>query len=197
MSFQMQLFSDKGLYEHPGPGPFVFLGRKHEINPTPGCPSNPYSAATPSVQRASTAITLSGEEPEIASKRIKDAGMDDRLGVSPGDCFVDPFPAGVDCILFAHFFTIWSDSRNRQLLKKCYESLPAGGLVVIFNMMQRDSEDGPYSAAMASPYFLTLATGEGMMYTWREYGQWMRDAGFASVTRHVLPRDHGLIIGRK
>jgi hypothetical protein len=27
----MQLFSDKGFYEHLGPGPFVFLGRKHEI----------------------------------------------------------------------------------------------------------------------------------------------------------------------
>src|SRR5262249_10081142 len=36
-----QLFSDKGLYEHLGSGPFVFLGRKHEINPMPGCPSNP------------------------------------------------------------------------------------------------------------------------------------------------------------
>jgi hypothetical protein len=41
MSFQTQLFSDKGLYEHFGPGPFVFLGRKNEINPTPGCSSNP------------------------------------------------------------------------------------------------------------------------------------------------------------
>ena len=41
MSFQMQLFSDKGLYEHLGSGPFVFLGRKHEINPMPGCRSNP------------------------------------------------------------------------------------------------------------------------------------------------------------
>jgi hypothetical protein len=41
MRFQMQLFSDKGFYEHLGSGPFVFLGRKHEINPIPGCPSNP------------------------------------------------------------------------------------------------------------------------------------------------------------
>ena len=64
-------------------------------------------------------------------------------------------------------------------------------------MMQRDSEDGPHRAAMGSPYFLTLATGEGMLYTWREYMQWMSDAGFRSVTRRLLPRDHGFIIGRK
>src|SRR6516165_10335588 len=67
MSFQMQLFSDKRLYEHLGPGPFVFLGRKHELNPLPGCPSNPRPVATPSAQRVSTAITLFGEEPILAA----------------------------------------------------------------------------------------------------------------------------------
>ena len=41
MSFQTQLFSDKGFYEHLGSGPFVFFGRNNEINPMPGCPSNP------------------------------------------------------------------------------------------------------------------------------------------------------------
>jgi hypothetical protein len=51
VSFQMQLFSDKGFYEHSGSGPFVFLGRKHEINPMPGCLSNPCQAATPSIPR--------------------------------------------------------------------------------------------------------------------------------------------------
>src|SRR5581483_8364144 len=37
MGFQTQLFSDKGLNEHLGSGPLVFLGRKHEINWMPGC----------------------------------------------------------------------------------------------------------------------------------------------------------------
>ncbi|MGQ9636098.1 MAG: hypothetical protein ACUVXB_17885, partial [Bryobacteraceae bacterium] len=71
MGFQTQLFSDKRLYEHLGSGPFVFLGRKHEINPMPGCRSNPRQAATPRPRRASTAITLFGEEPLKEIKRIK------------------------------------------------------------------------------------------------------------------------------
>jgi ubiquinone/menaquinone biosynthesis C-methylase UbiE len=133
----------------------------------------------------------------IARERIQQAGMADRVGTFPGNCFTDPFPRDVDAILFAHFLTIWSASRNRALLRKCYEHLPKGGCVVVFNMMQRDTEDGPPSAAMGSPYFLTLATGEGMLYTWREYITWMREAGFASVSKTILPRDHGLIVGRK
>ena len=134
---------------------------------------------------------------EIAKENIAKAGLSTRLDAWPGNCFNDPFPKGVDAILFAHFFTIWSEAHNRQLLRKCFESLPTGGAVIIFNMMQRDTEDGPLAAAMGSPYFLTLATGEGMLYTWHEYSQWMRDAGFRSVESRALPRDHGLIIGRK
>lgn len=134
---------------------------------------------------------------EIARKNIQASGMADRLDAVPGDCFGDPFPEGADCLLFAHFFTIWSEETNRQILKKCHDSLRQGGRVLIFNMMQWDDETGPLSAAMGSPYFLTLATGEGMLYTWSEYQTWMRDAGFADVKKQVLPRDHGIVSGTK
>jgi len=134
---------------------------------------------------------------KIAKENIAKEGLSGRLDVWPGDCFRDPFPKEVDAILFAHFFTIWSGERNRQMLSKCFDSLPKGGAVIIFNMMQLDSENGPLGAALGSPYFLTLATGEGMLYTWHEYKQWMRDAGFRSIESRALPRDHGLIIGRK
>lgn len=134
---------------------------------------------------------------EIARKNIQRSGLADRLGAVAGDCFADPFPKDADCLMFAHFFTIWGEKKDRELLSKCHDSLPAGGKVIIFNMMQRDDETGPLSAAVGSPYFLSLATGLGMLYTWREYEAWMREAGFASVRRHKLLRDHGLIVGTK
>lgn len=134
---------------------------------------------------------------EIARKNIKEAGLNNRLDAVEGDCFTTPFPEGADCILFCHFFTIWSEQRNQELIKKCYETLPPGGAAMIFNMMQHDSEDGPLSAAMGSPYFLTLATGEGMLYTWREYETWMREAGFSTVKKQKLIRDHGVVVGIK
>jgi len=134
---------------------------------------------------------------EIARTNIADHARSDRLDVVAGHCFRDDFPADADCFLFCHFFTIWSPEKDRLLLKKCYDALPTGGRVMIFNMMQHDDETGPLSAAVGSPYFLTLATGEGMLYTWAEYESWMREAGFSGVERHVLPRDHGIIVGVK
>lgn len=134
---------------------------------------------------------------QLARKNIEQAGLADRLDVFPGDCFVDPFPKGTDCLLFAHFFTIWSEEKDRMLLRKAYDALPSGGSVLVFNMMQSDDETGPLSAALGSPYFLTLATGEGMLYTWKEYKAWMKDAGFSTVKTQQLPRDHGVVIGIK
>jgi len=134
---------------------------------------------------------------EIARRNIGAAGLQDRIDAVAGDCFADPFPAGGDCLLFAHFFTIWSEKKDRWILEKCFDSLPSGGKVIVFNMMQRDDETGPLSAAVGSPYFLTLATGKGMLYRWKEYENWMREAGFIKLQREVLLRDHGAIIGVK
>lgn len=134
---------------------------------------------------------------EIARRNIAASGLADRLDAVPGECFADPFPKDADCLMFAHFFTIWGEQKDRELLRKCHASLPSGGKVMIFNMMQHDDETGPLSAAVGSPYFLGIATGLGMLHTWNEYETWMRDAGFTSVQRFRLLRDHGLIVGTK
>lgn len=69
--------------------------------------------------------------------------------------------------------------------------------MAIFNMMQNNSENGPLSAAMGSPYFLALATGEGMLYCWKDYIKWFRAAGFTNIRTSQLPMDHGIIVGEK
>jgi SAM-dependent methyltransferase len=133
----------------------------------------------------------------IARQNIERAGLSLRVRTVEGNCFKDPLPRDADCFLFSHFLTIWSEEENRRLLKKAFDALPSGGRAIVFNMMQHNSEAGPLSAAMGSPYFLTLATGRGMLYCWKEYESWMKQAGFATVERQRLPRDHGVLIGIK
>jgi len=133
---------------------------------------------------------------EIAEQNVAEHGLSERVDTVAGNCFDDRLPNG-DCFLLCHFCTIWSEERNRALFRKIYEALPQGGRIVIFNMMQSNSRTGPLSAALGSPYFLTLATGEGMLYTWSEYESWLKSAGFVHVTHNTLPRDHGVIVGFK
>jgi ubiquinone/menaquinone biosynthesis C-methylase UbiE len=130
---------------------------------------------------------------EIAERNIAEGGFGGRIATYVGDCFDDDFPKNADCFLFAHFFTIWSTEKDQLLLKKAYDALPKGGKAILYNMMQNDGEDGPLAAAIGSPYFLALASGEGMLYTWNEYEQWMRQAGFVDIKRFRLPRHQGVI----
>lgn len=134
----------------------------------------------------------------IASEKIAAEGLSDRVFTWVGSFLTDPFPPGVDAILFCHIMTIWSMDRNRELLKKCWQALPSGGAVAVFNMMGDDDETGPLSTALGSPYFLAIATGEGMLHAWKDYEAAMREAGFASTTRvGDLPLDHGLLVAHK
>ena len=101
-------------------------------------------------------------------------------------------------MLYSHIFTIWSPENNLKLLQRTYSALDEGGRVLILNMMANDDDTGPLSTALGSPYFLAIATGEGMLYPWKDYDKWLLEAGFGK-SQHVgdLPLNHGLIVGRK
>jgi cyclopropane fatty-acyl-phospholipid synthase-like methyltransferase len=135
---------------------------------------------------------------QLAQRKIEAAGLSARVFTWAGDFLQDPFPPGIDAVLYAHILTIWSAERNRALLKKTYAALPAGGAVLIFNMLGNDEETGPLSTALGSPYFLAIATGEGMLHPGKDYELWLKEAGFSHLERFsALPLNHGLLVGSK
>lgn len=159
---------------------------------------------------AENAITLAKANPHLkitifdaptvckrAEENIIDAGLTDRIDTHPGNFFETEFPSGIDCIFFGHMMTIWSPEKDTALLKRAYKALPTNGKVIIFNMMAHDDDTGPMTAALGSPYFLTIATGQGMMYSWSDYERFLSNAGFKQTLRQTLPRDHGVLIGVK
>lgn len=135
---------------------------------------------------------------EIAKENIVRQGVSNQVDTIHGDLFTTPFPAGIDAIIYCHMFTIWSPEENQQILRKTCDALPVGGMVIVFNMMGNDEDTGPISTALGSLYFLTIATGKGMLYSWCDYEKWMHLAGFSEVKRiEKLPMDHGVFIGIK
>lgn len=132
---------------------------------------------------------------ERAAANIEAAGLSDRINTHAGNFFTDDFPAGIDCILFSHILTIWSPQNNVRLLTRAFDALPEGGRVMIFNMMSQDTGDGPLVTALGSPYFLSIASGEGMLYAWNEYEEFLASAGFRQTERLELPKDHGVLVG--
>ena len=69
---------------------------------------------------------------EIAAQKIKEAGVSDRIQTVGGDFFAEAvFPAGHDAVLLSMILHDWSMPKNREILRKCYQSLPRGGAVII------------------------------------------------------------------
>ena len=73
-----------------------------------------------------------------------------------------PGQSGNDLLNVAFALThIYSEEQNRGFVRRAADSLPPGGLLLVFpSMVADDDETGPLSAAFLSLYFLCLATGE-------------------------------------
>lgn len=136
---------------------------------------------------------------ERARRNMATHGLADRVSFRAGDLRADgALPLDADAILYCHVFTVWSLEEDLALLRRTYDALPRGGSVVLFNMMGNDDDTGPMSTALGSCYFLAIATGRGMLHSWRDYEKILLEAGFAETERvKGLPLDHGIIVGTK
>lgn len=134
---------------------------------------------------------------QMALARFRSEGLDHRLDAIGGNIFAEAFPTGYDCILFCHFTPIWSETTNREMLRKAFRAVNPGGCVCIYTPFMDDDETGPLLSAIASPYFLCTVSGQGRHYSWQETKQWLIDAGFVDIAQRRLRSSEGILIGLK
>lgn len=135
----------------------------------------------------------------IAAQRIEEAELSKRVHVHAGDLLQDaPLPEGADAIMYFHLFVLWSVEQNTQLLRKCYDALPAGGVCLIHDFVSNDEYTGPVNSGLVSPYHLTVSAAEGMIYSPNDIEKTLRDAGFSRIERHHDPAVNlALLVGHK
>ncbi|MGK5739372.1 methyltransferase [Micromonospora sp. URMC 103] len=134
-----------------------------------------------------------------AEDRIAEAGLGGRVGTVAGDFLTDPqLPGGHDAILLSMILHDWDEPTNRALLAKCHAALPAGGVVVVCELLLNDERTGPPEAALMGMNMLVETEG-GRNYSGAEYAAWLADAGFVDV--RTVPFDapgaNGAVVGRR
>ena len=134
---------------------------------------------------------------ERANEKIASVGLSDRVRAVGLDVFKDEFPKGCDAVLFSHFLEIWSIERIKELIAKAARAVETGAGLFIATPKAHDDETGPDVAAALSAYFLTSASGEGMVYTPREYQEWAAEAGFEPTGRLSVGIGTAVITGVK
>lgn len=129
----------------------------------------------------------------LAQKHIDEAGLGDRVRTRVGDLRVDNLGSDYDMVFVSAICHMLSPSENRDLLKRSFDALAAGGRVVIQDFILNADKTSPKSAALFALNML-VGTRGGSAYSEIEYSEWLRGAGFGDIRPIALPGPAGLIV---
>lgn len=132
----------------------------------------------------------------ITKKYADQYQLGNRLNFIEGDYLVDQFGNGYDLILLSAIVHINSYEQNKELIKKCSDSLNAGGQIIIRDFIMNDDRTEPANAAMFSLNML-VGTEYGDTYTESEMKEWFINSGINQVIRKDTSFGSNLLIGIK
>jgi hypothetical protein len=135
---------------------------------------------------------------EITKEIIAKYGVNNRITTQAGNYFKDDFGHGNDVVLLSAILHSMSSERSKILLKKAFDSLIPGGLVVVREGLLNDDEISPLGAVLFSLNML-VNTGEGQSYSGKEIMELMQSVGFKDMKVVPLPRGvrSSLVMGIK
>jgi predicted O-methyltransferase YrrM len=119
----------------------------------------------------------------IAQRYIRNAGVADRVSVRAGDLRSDDFGRGYHLVFVSAICHMLGPDENRDLLRRCFATLAAGGRMVIQDFILDPDKTAPKFGALFALNML-VGTAAGSSYSEVEYGDWLRSAGFGEI-RHV------------
>jgi precorrin-6B methylase 2/DNA-binding PadR family transcriptional regulator len=119
----------------------------------------------------------------IAEQYIADAGLSDKVKTAALDFFKDTFPQA-DIITMGNILHDWGLRDKKMLIKKAYDALPQGGaFVVIENIIDDDRKSNVPGLLMSLN--MLIETDAGFDYTFRDFNEWVTEAGFFKA--EILP----------
>lgn len=133
---------------------------------------------------------------DMARSYVAAAGLAHRIATLAGDIFVDTYPTAPDIHLYSNVFQNFDGAKGKFLLKKSYNALPSGGLLIIADYVLDEGGASPTFPALFNLFALVAMKG-GEARTFNVYGRWLKDAGFEQVERAALLGPTSLVWARK
>jgi ubiquinone/menaquinone biosynthesis C-methylase UbiE len=122
----------------------------------------------------------------VAQDLARQAGILHRYRTISGDAFQQDFGTGYDLVLLTNFLHHFSTATCEMLLRKVHRSLTTGGRVITLEFVPNADRVTPPMVAEFSLIMLAT-TPEGDAYTFMEYEQMFRAAGFARTELQAVP----------
>ena len=131
----------------------------------------------------------------VAETAIAKRSFSDRVSVVAADMFLAPLPRDFDVHLFSNVLHDWDIPAVTHLVKKSYEALAPGGLLLIHDAHLDEDESGPLHVAEYS--VMLMHSTEGRCYSARDMRQFLGEAGFIEMKILPTAAARSMIIARK
>jgi hypothetical protein len=115
---------------------------------------------------------------KLAAEFADRYGFAGRISTHPGDFFLDEFPPA-DLHFYGMIFHDWPPDRCQQFALKSFDALPAGGRIIVHEMLFNKDRTGPFPVAAMNVTMLESMPGQ--QYSGREIAQMLEDAGFTKI----------------
>ena len=116
----------------------------------------------------------------IAGQQFAEAGLTERVNLVGGDYNADVLPKGADLAWLGAICHQNSRQQNRDLFSRVHTALVDDGVIVIRDVIMDTSRTSPVSGALFAVNML-VGTEAGGTYTFDEYSEDLREAGFVEI----------------
>jgi len=123
-------------------------------------------------------------------------GVADRFAFVAGDIATADFGKAHRAATLGHILHSEGEARSRKLLRRVFDALAPGGVVVVAEFVPDDDRKGPPMPLIFAVNML-LHTDVGDAFTYREIAGWLADAGFKDARRLEAPAPSPLILATK
>ncbi len=134
----------------------------------------------------------------VAKSLIETQGLSQRISTLAGDYYTDPFGSDYDAVLFSGVLIQEPPEGQARLLKKTYECMNSGGLVIVQDIMKI----GPYTEtspkiALESLVASVFYGGAGGVVSGDDTAKFLVSAGFTSPKQIPLPGVYSVVTAVK
>lgn len=134
----------------------------------------------------------------LAQSRIEDRGLSQQISTLAGDYYTDPLGTGYDAVLFSGVLIQEPSEGQVRLLKRAYESMVSGGLVIVQDILRI----GPYTEtspkiALESLVAAVFYGGSGGVVSGDDTVEFLAEAGFTSPKQIPLPGVYSIVTAVK
>jgi 3-hydroxy-5-methyl-1-naphthoate 3-O-methyltransferase len=156
--------------------------------------SIPFAAA---LRKARATVIDYPEMTAIAREYSARFKVGDRFDFLEGNYFdLDWGREQYDLAILGHIVHGEGVDRAKQLLRRAFDALKPGGILLIAELIPNENRTGPVLALMFG-LNMFVATPEGGVYTMGEYRAWLKEAGFKRVTTLAANAPSPLILAHK